>query len=129
MMRYLETLNNYAGCTIFELFDGAEKSSWTYADYLSDIKKCAYKLEEKIGPVKGKHIGIIANTDYEYLVLLGAIIFSRAVAVPLNNNEVEENITRAIGLAEVCSVVVSKEYELYCPNEWCECHFYANVNY
>ena len=23
----------------------------------------------------------------------------------------------------------TKEYELYCPNEECECHFYANVNY
>ena len=21
------------------------------------------------------------------------------------------------------------EYELYCPNEWCQCHFYANENY
>ena len=21
------------------------------------------------------------------------------------------------------------EYELWCLNEWCQCHFYANVNY
>ena len=23
----------------------------------------------------------------------------------------------------------TKEYELWCPNEWCQCHFYANENY
>ena len=23
----------------------------------------------------------------------------------------------------------TKEYELWCPNEDCQCHFYCNVNY
>ena len=90
------------------MLDGANVDSWTYLDYLRDIRRCAYQLDAKLGPIEGKHICILANADYRYMVLLGSIIFSRAVAVPLNNYETVENLLYAVKIADA-DVIISSE--------------------
>ncbi len=113
MLAYLKLIESYKDAYIVKMLDGANADSWTYSDYLRDIKRCAYQLESKVGSINGKHICILANTDYRYMVLLGAIIFSRAVAVPLNNYETTENLLAAVELADsdmiICYECAEKE--------------------
>ncbi len=108
MLQYLKRLESYSDVDMVKIINRDESTSWTYADYLRDIKRCAYKLEEYAGDLGGKHIGIIAPPDYRYTVLLGAIIFSRAVAIPLNDFETDDNISFAINNAEITVFVVSE---------------------
>ncbi|SEA76961.1 long-chain acyl-CoA synthetase [Pseudobutyrivibrio sp. ACV-2] len=109
MLEYLKTLENHKDAYAVKMLDGPNVDSWTYSDYLHDMKRCAYQLEAKFGPIEGRHICILANTDYRYMVLLGAIIFSRAVAVPLNNLETVENLLFAVNQVE-SDILILSEY-------------------
>lgn len=107
MVNYLEGMKQYSDVAWFRLFDGETEQVWTYADYYRDIRRCAYQLEQRLGNLEGKHIGVLALSDYEYVVTLSAIVFSRGVAVPINENETEDNIAYAIKTTEVSAVVES----------------------
>jgi len=109
MIDYLRIINGYKDSNMFKQLDDSDERNWTYEDYYKDIKMCAFSLEEMLGDLKGKHIGILAQSGYGYLVLLAAIIFSRAVAVPLNNLESEINIFNAVKKSETVALIVDDD--------------------
>ena len=96
MYKYLETLEQEKKVNAFRYLDGENSYNITFEKYLSDIKKCSTRLEKTLGPLKGKHIALIGGNSYEYVVLAMAIIFSRAVCIPLNFREMEENLKFAV---------------------------------
>ena len=96
MFKFLNTLNEYSNEYMFKTLDRGFAVGKRYSDYLMDIRKCAYQLENCMGQICGMHIGVISHSCYEYLVLLGAIIFSRGVAVPIN--EKESDYLNSLGL-------------------------------
>ena len=100
MVEYLNILRQFDKREMMKIISGTECSVKTYADYHRDICRCAGKLASILGPIEGRHIGIIGTSDYEYLVIMAAIIFSRGVAVPLNNREVEDNVLAAVKTSE-----------------------------
>ena len=77
MVEYLNILRRFKDREMMKTISGADCSVKTYADYHRDICRCAAKLEKILGSVEGRHIGIIGTSDYEYLVIMAAIIFSR----------------------------------------------------
>ena len=105
MFNYLETLQEYGDRCAYRILDGANVTEKSYRRYLKDANIAAARLEEKFGDITGKHIGIYENSSYEYAALLAAIIFSRAVAVPLNNLETAENISFAIKTAKLDGLI------------------------
>ena len=111
MFKVLEILKSYSGIYMFKTFDKDNVDCKSYEDYINDVEKCAWQLEKLCGTIEDKHIGIIGKSGYEYLVLLAAIIFSRGVAVPLNENETEENLGFAIKNAEIDILIASSEKE------------------
>ncbi len=113
MVNYLKKIEEYSNIMMFKTLDGNKYVNKSYSDYLHDVQSSAYLLEKTIGPVEGKHIGIIARSGYEYYVLLTAIMFSRAVAVPINENETENNIAFAVKNAEVNVLLVEADRQKY----------------
>jgi long-chain acyl-CoA synthetase len=109
MLRYLEILKGYSDNIMFRTVHGESMEQRTFIDYCTDMEHYAFALDKILGDPKGKHVGIISRSGYEYLVLLGAIIFSRAVAVPINDMERKENIAFAINNAELDLLIVSSE--------------------
>ncbi len=105
MFNYLETLQQYGDRAAYRILDGANVTEKSYRRYLKDANICAARLEEKLGDITGKHIGIYEPTSYEYSVLLTAIIFSRAVAVPLNTLETADNVSFAIKTAKLDALI------------------------
>ena len=108
MVEYLNLLRQFNDREMMRTIAGEDCSVKTYADYHRDICRCAKKLETILGPVEGRHIGIIGTSDYEFLVIMAAIIFSRGVAVPLNNREVEDNVLAAVRTSEA-ELIISDE--------------------
>lgn len=113
MIKYLETIRSYGDKDMCKVINGAEASCKSYADFCNDMERYAYKIDMEMGGIKGKHVGIIASASYEYFVLLGAIIFGRAVAIPLNNLESIDNISHAIDNAEINLLIVDCNAEKY----------------
>ena len=68
----------------------------TFEKYIKDIKECATRLENLMGPLEGKHIALIGGNSYEYVVIAIALMFSRAVFIPLNFRELEDNLKFAV---------------------------------
>ena len=113
MVEYLSLLRKYGNKTMFKIFHGEKSEIISYNDYLKDLRICAYNIESVSGDLKGKHIGIIASSGYEYLVLLGAVIFAKAVAVPINELESEENISFAVRNSDIELLIVEGDCEKY----------------
>ncbi|WP_196808587.1 class I adenylate-forming enzyme family protein [Butyrivibrio sp. AC2005] len=113
MFKYLESLEKYSNECAFRFLDGENSYNISFEKYLSDIKKCAYQLESIMGNVEGRHIALIGGNSYEYVVIMAALMFSRAVFVPLNFRETEENLTFAVKNAEVEYLIAdsSKSYD------------------
>ena len=109
MIDYLRIIQSFKGSNMFRQLNDLDEKCWTYEDYFKDIGRCAFALEEKLGDLKGKHIGILAQSGYEYLVILATIIFSRGVAVPINNLESDKNILHAIKKSETIALIVDDE--------------------
>ncbi len=111
MIEYLKLLENCGERNVFVELDQGTPVCHTYAEYLKDMRACARKLEEKLGNIRDKHIGIVSDNDYVYLVTIFAIIFSRGVAVPLNNRETPEVLAEAVKKADIDALVVSGDVD------------------
>ncbi len=113
MINYLKTIEKYSDTCFFKTLDCDVAVDKSYTEYLRDIRTCAYLLEKKIGNVDGRHIGIIAHSSYEYLVLFAAILFSRGVVVPINENETDDNMAYAVKNADVDCLIVANDPDRY----------------
>ena len=96
MYKYLEMLEQEKKVNAFRYLDGENSYNITYERYLSDIRKCSTRLEKIIGPLEGRHIALIGGNSYEYVVIAITLMFSRAVCIPLNFREMEENLKFAV---------------------------------
>lgn len=77
----------------------------TYKEYYNDICECLENIKREYGDVSGKHIAILGNNCYEYLVLLAALLLGKAVVVPVNIRESEKNIEDILADAETDIVI------------------------
>lgn len=101
MFEYLATIEKYSGECAFRFLDEEKTFEVSYDQYLKDMRTCATRLENKLGNVQGKHVGLIGCNSYEYVVIMAALVFSRAVVVPLNYRETNQNLTFAIKNAKI----------------------------
>ena len=111
MVELLKLIESYGDAPAFKNLDGENSYVVTYREYLNKVKACAYNLQQTFGDLKGKHIGIMADSNYEYTVLLGAILFSRGVLVPVNFLETPENIQAAIYRSDLEGIIVEDKYK------------------
>ena len=96
MFKYLETLEQEKSVNAFRFLDGENSYNITIEKYIRDIKECATRLENLMGPLAGRHIALIGGNSYEYVVIAIALMYSRAVFIPLNFRELEDNLKFAV---------------------------------
>ena len=113
MFKFLEALEKYKNECAFAFLDGENKVEVSFEKYYSDVKKCAYNMESIMGPLDGKHVAVIGLNSYEYVVVICALMFSRAVLIPLNFRETQDNLEFAVNHAEVEYLIsdASKDYD------------------
>lgn len=102
IFEYIEYLEgNYIERTAFQYCDKSEKYQVSYRKYIDDIKKFAVYLREKYEVTEGKHIAVLSRDTYRMAVCINGIIYAKAVAVPLNIEENEQEIISLIESADV----------------------------
>ncbi|SFN65590.1 long-chain acyl-CoA synthetase [Pseudobutyrivibrio sp. UC1225] len=109
MVKFLNEIKKYGSDTAFRILDGDKSFNITFEDYYKKLSSCAYNLNNLVTDLAHKKIGIYCNSSYEYTLLLTAIMFSRAVAVPLNIRESLDNLQYEIENSEVDYVVVDND--------------------
>lgn len=110
MVELLKLIESYGDAPAFKNLDGENSFEVTYREYLNKMEACAYNLQQTFGDLTGKHIGIMADSNYEYTVILGAVLFSRGVLVPVNFLETPENIEAAIYRSDLDAFIVEGKY-------------------
>ena len=109
MVDLLKIIKDYKEVPAFIVMDGEESKTVSYEQFYEAICRCAYNLECAFGDLKGKHIGIYANSGYEFVLVLAALLFERAVAVPLNNHESPDVIRYEIDNSDMEAIVVDED--------------------
>ena len=110
MFNFLETMESFGSRPAIKNLNGDDSLELSYATYLNQIKAAAYNLNETFGDLKGRHIGLLCDSNYEYTVLLAALLFSRAVVVPLNILETVDNLDFAISNSEIEAIILEDKY-------------------
>lgn len=80
----------------------------TFADVYSEARKAASWVEQNYG--KGKHIAIIGENSYEWIIAFFAVLGSGNVAVPIDKELPASEIEWLIRKAKATSVFISKTY-------------------
>lgn len=111
MFNLLQTLEEYGDRTALKNLDGDRSFQVSFSEYAREIRFCAYNLEQTIGNLKGRHIGLLCESNYEYTVLLAALMFSRAVVVPINTLENSENINHIITNSELEALILEDDFK------------------
>lgn len=109
MVRFIENGKNYGGQTAYRVLDGENTFDISFERFFQEAEICAYNLSQKMGDVKGKRIGILCNSTYEYVALVTAIVFSRGIAVPLNIRESIDTLNYEIENAELACVITDND--------------------
>lgn len=107
MVEFLEIIKQKKDLNVFKILDGQDSFYVTRSDFYKEIMRCANYLNKRLGNLEGKHIGIYLDSCYEYTALLCAILFNRAVAVPLIVLESVDNIKYEIMHADLDALVIS----------------------
>lgn len=111
MFELLSRLKSQKDFNAFVILNSDKNIEISNGKYYEDIAKCAFELKKIIGDLRGKRIGLYANSSYEYTVMLSAIMFSRGVAVPLNIHESLDNIKYCATNAELDWIIVDETRE------------------
>ena len=80
----------------------------TRLDVLKDAKKAAGRVSRTVG--SGKHVAIIGENSYEWLVAFFAVLGSGNVAVPVDKELPAEETAAMIRGADVTAAIVSDTY-------------------
>ena len=96
----------------FAWYNKNELQKATYGDFANDICILASKIELKTG--QGKHIGVIGENSYDWLVVYLAIIFSGNVAVLLDKDMSEDELSDCVERMDI-SILLS-DAALPCPD-------------
>ncbi|SEL73806.1 long-chain acyl-CoA synthetase [Butyrivibrio sp. ob235] len=116
MYKFLDTLKKYEDVIAFRFLDEENTFEISYKQYLEDICSCAFRLESAVGNLKGKHIGIIGVNSYEYAVIMAATLFSRAVLVPINYHETDDNIKYVIDNSRLEVLIANNPKKYACDS-------------
>ncbi|QFJ53885.1 class I adenylate-forming enzyme family protein [Pseudobutyrivibrio xylanivorans] len=92
MVHFLEDIKKCGSKIAYRILDGDKSYNISYEQYYAQVGICAYNIEQLVGDISGKRIAAYCDSSYEYMVLMGALIFSRAVLVPVNYYESQDNI-------------------------------------
>lgn len=111
MFKFLQALEGYKDNTAIKSLNREASFTVTYSQYSKAIKRCAFNIYSSIGDVNGRHIGILCDSNYDYTIILFALIFSRAVVVPINNYDNKENIEYIIKNANLDWLILDEEYK------------------
>ena len=82
--------------------------SRTYREVFDDVKRAACWMRETLG--EGRHIAIIGENCYEWLLAFFSILSSGNVAVPIDKELPPGEISWMLGKADVSAVFISSTY-------------------
>ncbi len=109
MIKFLNGIRNYDNIPAYRILDGEDYFDISFADFYKRSQQVAFNLQQMIGDLKGKRIGIYCDSTYEYTYLITAIVFSRAIVVPLNIHESVDNISYEVQNAELDYLIVDND--------------------
>ena len=109
MVQFLDGIKKYRSEIAFRILNDDDTFNISYEEYYNKLGLCAYNLNNAVQDLRGKKIGIYCNSSYEYTLILSSIIFSRAVAVPLNIRESIDNLQYEIENSEVEYLIVDND--------------------
>ena len=87
MYDFFEAVKSYGERIAYRYFKDDSLQEVTYLRYYNQICGCLENLKTEYGDIHGKHVAIIGNNSYEYLVILAALILGQAVVIPINTRE------------------------------------------
>ena len=92
------------------VYDGEGKEHChTYRTLIRDVKALALMLLDM--GIAGKHLAIVGENSYEWLVLFLACCSIGGVAMPVDVEQQDEKILHCITYGDACMTAVSREYE------------------
>lgn len=109
MYRFIEVSKNFGDQTAYRILDGDDSFDVSFSRFYEEAERCAYNLNQTMGDITGKRIGILCNSTYEYVALISAIVFSRGIAVPLNMRESVDTITYEMENAELECMITDND--------------------
>ncbi|SHJ32687.1 class I adenylate-forming enzyme family protein [Pseudobutyrivibrio xylanivorans] len=109
MIKFLSEMQAWGDNIAFRILDGDSSINISFQQYGEMVQKCAYNLNQLTDGLKGKRVGIYCDSSCEYTMLVAAIMFSRAVAVPFNIRESIDNILYEVENAEIDYLVVDND--------------------
>ncbi len=98
----LET--EYKERTAFQYVTGNCVQEISYEKFISDVRCCCRFLQDALTEVKEKHIGVLAENEYETIVCHYGILLSGAVLVPIHSAESLESIRYEINHADLAGL-------------------------
>lgn len=87
---------------------GDNPASVTYSDFFEDVSNCLENIKKSCPDIAGKHVGILADNSYEYLVVFSALFMGEAFVVPINAYESDDNIEYIISNSDTEILIVSE---------------------
>lgn len=109
-----------------------ELMSRSYSGFCADVRQCAMYLQTTIPELEHKHIGILSQNSYAFVVSMYAILMSGAVVVLLNGRETVDNLRYQIQFADVDRILLDEDYvenkEALAENDdmWMDIYAYRN---
>ncbi len=94
---------------------GENAETVSFADYYDNACECLERIRETCPDISEKHVGVLADSSYEYIVALGALFMAGATIVPINIHESKENIEYIIKNADVDLLIASDRYSQLDP--------------
>ena len=101
MFNFLQTIAEHGDRPAIKSLNGANSFGVTFSEYLRSMRRCAFSINKTLGDISGKHIGIMCESNYDYVVLLSTLMFLRAVVVPINIKESVDNIDYIIKASNI----------------------------
>lgn len=109
MFNFLEGVKSFGGQKAFRILNGDESCDYTYQEFYNDMEQYAYNFKKILGDLEGKRVALYCDSSYEYAVMITALMFCRAVAIPLNIRESLDNILYELDNSDAEYVVVDHE--------------------
>lgn len=85
-----------------------EELSVTYGEFAKDVQGAAYMMAQR--KMAGKHIGIVGENSYEWIVAFCAAGCIGSVGVPIDVEQPENEIVNLADFADASFVIAQKEF-------------------
>ncbi len=111
MLDFIKIIEEFGNMTAFKSLAGKDSFELSYNEYLNEVSFCAYNLNRTFGDLRGRHIGLLCESNIDYTIIMLALVFSRAVVIPINSYESTDNISHIINDSETEAIIIDKEYQ------------------